>query len=62
MKYFLTLLCVIFTVIACAEGENDETDECRIDGKVYKVGEKFSKPGQCLLYTCEESKGFSAVA
>ena len=52
MKSFFAFLCTISRIAA----------ECSIDGKIYKVGEKFTKSGECLLYICEAYMRYSVVA
>ncbi|KAM7350813.1 short spindle 7 [Cochliomyia hominivorax] len=55
MKSFLLVLCVILAAFAFAQA-----DECKIDGHVVKVGEKFSAPGKCTEYTCTGPNAFTA--
>ncbi|TMW48411.1 hypothetical protein DOY81_006501 [Sarcophaga bullata] len=55
MKSFFALLCIFLAIFAYVQA-----DECKIDGKVYKVGEKFTKPGQCIEFTCTGPEAFSA--
>ena len=63
MKNFLALLCVILCIIACAQSENDQlvAGKCRIDNKVYKVGDNFTKPGECQLYSCDAPGKYSVA-
>ncbi|TMW48423.1 hypothetical protein DOY81_006513, partial [Sarcophaga bullata] len=63
MKSFFDLLCVILAIFAYTQADDKEflANECRIDDKVYKIHETFTKPGECLLYTCRGSNGLSAV-